>query len=146
MGVERLPLADCIDRVVAEDVIAVASLPAFPSSAVDGYAVRAADGGKAVRVLGESAAGRPFTGHVEPGTAARILTGGVVPDGADCVVMVEDVRLDGETVTVPAGVRAGSNFHKPGADLRAGELVLAAGRQLGWSARYSGYCKPPSRP
>ena len=130
MGVERLRLADCIDRVLAEDLIATAPLPAFPASAVDGYAVRAEDGGKALRVLGESAAGRPFAGKVQPGTAARILTGGVVPDGADCVVMVEDVRLDGEVVTIPTGLRAGVNFHAVGADLRAGELVLSAGREL----------------
>jgi molybdopterin molybdotransferase len=131
LGIERVALAHCIGRVLAEDLAAPASLPAFPSSAVDGYAVRAADAGKALRVLGEAAAGRPFDGTVKPGTAARILTGGVVPDGADCVVMVEDVQVDGEVVTVPAPLRAGSNFHQPGADLRAGELVVSAGTQLG---------------
>ncbi len=131
LGVERVAIAHCIGRVLAEDLAAPASLPAFPSSAVDGYAVRAADAGKAMRVLGESAAGRPFAGTIEPGTAARILTGGVLPDGADCVVMVEDVRLDGDLVTTPAPLQAGSNFHRPGADVRAGEQVLAAGTQLG---------------
>jgi molybdenum cofactor synthesis domain-containing protein len=131
LGVERVALAHCAGRVVAEDLIAPQSLPVLPSSAVDGYAVRAADAGKSLRVLGESAAGRPFVGRIEPGTAARILTGGVLPDGADCVVMVEDVKLDGDVVTVPAPLRAGTNFHQPGADLRAGELVLAAGTQLG---------------
>ena len=131
LGVERVAIAHAIGRVLAEDLVAPASLPAFPSSAVDGYAVRSADAGKAMRVLGESAAGRPFGGTIEPGTAARILTGGVLPDGADCVVMVEDVRLDGDLVTTPAPLRAGSNFHRPGADVRAGERVLAAGTQLG---------------
>ena len=131
LGVERVALAHCVDRVLAEDLTSPASWPAFPSSAVDGYAVRAADAGKPLRVLGESAAGRPFVGRVEPGTAARILTGGTLPDGADCVVMVEDVKLDGEVVTTPTPLRAGSNFHEPGADLRAGELVVAAGTQLG---------------
>jgi molybdopterin molybdotransferase len=131
LGVERVALAHCIGRVLAEDLAAPASLPLFPSSAVDGYAVRAADAGKALRVLGESAAGRPFAGTVEPGTAARILTGGVLPEGADCVVMVEDVRLDGDVVTTPAPLQAGSNFHRPGADLRAGDQVVAAGTQLG---------------
>jgi molybdopterin molybdotransferase len=131
LGIERLAIGDCGGRVLAEDLVATASLPAFPSSAVDGFAVRAADAGKTLRVLGESAAGRPFAGSVEPGTAARILTGGMLPNGADCVVMVEDVRLDGEVVTVPSGLHAGGNFHRPGADLRAGERVLAAGTQLG---------------
>src|SRR3977135_3885710 len=85
LGLERVALAHCIGRVLAEDLAAPASLPAFPSSAVDGYAVRSADAGQPLRVLGESAAGRPFLEKIEPGTAARILTGGVLPDGADCV-------------------------------------------------------------
>jgi molybdopterin molybdotransferase len=131
LGVERLAIGDCAGRVLAEDLVATASLPAFPSSAVDGFAVRAADAGKTLRVLGESAAGRPFAGSIEPGAATRILTGGMLPDGADCVVMVEDVQLDGEMVTVPNGLHAGGNFHSPGADLRAGERVLTAGTQLG---------------
>jgi molybdopterin molybdotransferase len=131
LGVERVALAHCVGRVLAEDLTATASLPAYPSSAVDGYAVRSSDAGKSLRVLGESAAGRPFSGSIEPGTAARILTGGVLPDGADSVVMFEDVQLDGEVVTAGTPLRAGSNFHRPGADVRAGERVLAAGTQLG---------------
>ena len=131
LGIERVALAHCIGRVLAEDLVAPASLPLFPSSAVDGYAVRAADAGKPLRVLGESAAGRPFAGTIEQGTAARILTGGVLPDGADCVVMVEEVKLAGEVVTTPSPLRAGANFHAPGADVRAGEKVAAAGTQLG---------------
>jgi molybdopterin molybdotransferase len=131
LGVETVALADAAGRVLAEDLVAGAPLPPFPSSAVDGYAVRAADAGKTLRVLGESAAGRPFVGAVEPGTAARILTGGVVPEGADCVVMVEDVQLAGDQVTVPASLRAGTNFHRVGADLARGDLILRAGTQLG---------------
>lgn len=131
LGIERLALADCFGRVLAEDVVSPGPLPPFPSSAVDGYAVRAEDAGKALRVLGESAAGRPFDRNVVPGTAARILTGGIVPEGADCVVMVEDVKVSGDLVTVPASLRPGTNFHQVGADLRAGERVLSAGTQLG---------------
>jgi len=131
LGVERVALAHCVGRVLAEDLVAPSSLPAFPSSAVDGYAVRSADGGKPLRIIGESAAGRPFESRVEPATAARILTGGVVPEGADCVVMVEEVEVAGDVVTTPANLRAGTNFHAPGADLRAGELVMTAGTQLG---------------
>jgi molybdopterin molybdotransferase len=128
---ERVPLIDCYGRVLAEDVVAPAPLPAFPSSAVDGFAVRAANGGKALRVAGESAAGRPSERDLEPGTAIRILTGGVLPAGADCVVMLEDVTLDGDVVIVPGGLQPGQNFHAPGADLRAGERVLPAGSPLG---------------
>ena len=110
---------------------APSSLPAYASSAVDGYAVRAADAGKSLRVIGESAAGRPFDGPVEAGSAVRILTGGVLPDGADCVVMVEDVEEKGDEVGVPAGLKSGQNFQVPGADLHAGERVLVVGVQLG---------------
>jgi len=130
LGVERVHLADCVGRVLAEDLIAGAPLPAFPSSAVDGYAVRAADAGRTLRVVGESAAGRPFEGAIPDGAAARILTGGAVPDGADCVVMVEDVEVAGDAVTIPAGLRPGTNFHKVGDDLRAGDHVLSAGIEL----------------
>ncbi|HXA95761.1 MAG TPA: molybdopterin molybdenumtransferase MoeA, partial [Candidatus Dormibacteraeota bacterium] len=126
-----MAIGEAVGRVLAEDLSAHSELPAFSTSAVDGFAVRAADAGGTLRVVGESAAGRPFAGGVEPGTAARILTGGVLPAGADTVVMVEDVRLAGEAVTVPGDLRAGSNFHRPGADVKAGEVVLRAGAQLG---------------
>ncbi|HYL07741.1 MAG TPA: gephyrin-like molybdotransferase Glp, partial [Candidatus Udaeobacter sp.] len=114
-----------------EDVVAGAPLPPFPASAVDGYAVRAEDAGRSLLVVGESAAGRPLGASIAPGTAARVLTGGVIPDGADCVVMVEEARVEGNRVTVPAPLRAGVNFHRVGADLRAGERALVAGIQLG---------------
>jgi molybdopterin molybdotransferase len=131
LGSEMRPLGDCAGRVLAEDVVAPSALPAYPVSAVDGFAVRAADAGRTLSVLGESAAGRPYAGDVAAGTAARILTGGVVPDGADCVVMFEDVTAAGDTVTVPPGLQPGSNFHAVGADVRKGERVIAAGSVLG---------------
>jgi molybdopterin molybdotransferase len=131
LGLERVALAHCVGRVLADDLLAPASLPAFPASAVDGYAVRAADAGKSLRVVGESAAGRPFEGRLIPGNAVRILTGGVLPDGADCVVMVEEVEDKEDVVVVPPFLKPGVNFHAPGADLRAGERVLVAGGQLG---------------
>jgi molybdenum cofactor synthesis domain-containing protein len=131
LGSEEVALADASGRVLAEDLIASEPLPAFPSSAVDGFAVRVADAGTTLRVLGESAAGRPFEGSVSPGTAARILTGGAVPGGADCVVMVEDVRIDGNHVKVPASLSSGANYHKIGDDVRAGDRILRAGAQLG---------------
>lgn len=131
LGHETLPLAECAGRVLAIDLVATSPLPPHPASAVDGFAVRAADAGRPLRIVGESAAGRPLEVRVEPGTAARILTGGVVPEGADTVVMVEDTQLEGDSVTVPSGLSAGTNFHAVGADLRKGERVLVAGMQLG---------------
>ena len=131
LGMEMVPLVDAFGRVVAEDLVADGPLPAFPSSAVDGYALRSADAGRALRMAGESAAGRPFEGALHPGSAVRILTGGVVPDGADCIVMVEEVTVAGDQVTVPQGLRAGTNVHSVGDDLRPGDRTLAAGTQLG---------------
>ncbi|HEV2217023.1 MAG TPA: gephyrin-like molybdotransferase Glp [Candidatus Dormibacteraeota bacterium] len=131
LGTEAIALRDADARVLAEDLVASSALPPHPASAVDGYAVRAADAGRTLRIVGESAAGRPFTARVDAGTAARILTGGVVPEGADTVVMVEDTRVEGDSVTVPAGLTAGTNLHRPGADLHAGELVVPSGTQLG---------------
>jgi len=131
LGVEQVAIGECAGRVLAEDLIADAALPAFPSSAVDGYALRAADAGKTLRVAGESAAGRPFQGAIPPHTAARILTGGVLPNGADCVVMMEDVQLAGDMVTVPNTLKPGANYHKVGDDLKPGERILAGGTQLG---------------
>ena len=128
---ERVAIGEAVGRVLAADISAPAELPAFATCAVDGFALRASDAGETLRVIGESAAGRPFAGGVERGTAARILTGGVLPAGADTVVMVEDVHLAGEAVTIPRDLRAGSNFHRPGADVKAGEVVLKAGAQLG---------------
>jgi molybdopterin molybdotransferase len=128
---EEAPIASCAGRVLAQDLVAPAELPAWSASAVDGYAIRAADAGKRLRVIGESAAGHPFAGTVEAGTAARILTGGILPEGADAVVMVEDTVLEGDVVGVPAGISPGANFHRPGSDLRRGEVALRAGHPLG---------------
>ena len=128
---EDVVLADCPGRVLAEDLIAPAQLPPFPASAVDGYAIRSGEGGGRLPVVGESAAGRPLAGELPPGAAARILTGGVLPQGADTVVMVEDVEQGDGWVQVPAGFPAGRNFHRPGDDLRQGELVVRRGEPLG---------------
>ena len=127
---EPVPVGEAAGRVLAEDLIGLEDLPAWPSSAVDGYAIRSADGGGRLRVIGESAAGHPFGGRLERGMAARILTGGVLPEGADRVVMVEDTTLEGDFVVVPEGP-AGRNFHAPGDDAKAAERLLRAGVALG---------------
>jgi molybdopterin molybdotransferase len=131
LAAEELSLADCWGRVLAEDLVAPSDLPPFPTSAVDGYAVRAADGGGRLEVVGESAAGRPFPGPLPARSAVRILTGAVLPDGADCVVMVEDTRQHDGWVEVPGDPEAGRNFNRVGDDVRRGERVLQAGEVLG---------------
>jgi molybdenum cofactor synthesis domain-containing protein len=131
LSAEEVPLVDCPGRVLADDLVAPRSLPPFPASAVDGYAIRSADGGGRLGVVGESAAGRPFTGVLPAGAAARIMTGGVLPEGADSVVMVEDVEQGDDWVVVPAGFPGGRNYHRPGDDLAAGDVVVRAGEALG---------------
>lgn len=131
LGVERVHVGEASGRVLAEDLVVEQDLPAFPASAVDGYAVRSADGGGRRHLAGESAAGRPFEGEVGPGEACRILTGAVLPRGADCVVMVEDTVQGDDWVEVPDHLRPGANFHAPGSDARAGQVAVTAGTELG---------------
>ncbi|SIQ49035.1 gephyrin-like molybdotransferase Glp [Bosea sp. TND4EK4] len=130
---ERLPLARCAWRVLAEDVAALRTQPPFANSAMDGYAVLAADmeAGKVLRVIGESAAGRGFVGTVGAGEAVRIFTGAPMPQGADTILMQEDADGVGSaavTVRVPA---AKGKFLRPaGLDFREGDALLKAGRVL----------------
>ncbi len=129
-GSEPLPLCQADGRVLASDVLAPGDLPPFANSAVDGYAVRHADvGAAALPVVGRTAAGSVAAGHV-PGSAHRIFTGAALPPGADTVFMQEDVRVDGGTVHLPAGLKPGTNTRPPGEDVAAGALALPAGRRL----------------
>ena len=100
-----MPLEDALERVLAEPVTASRDQPPFAVSAMDGYAIRHADAPGMLRVIGESAAGRGFSGRCEPGTAVRISTGAAIPEGADTVVIQEDVRREGDRVKVPAAIR-----------------------------------------
>src|SRR5215468_6646048 len=91
LPVERVPLAEAAGRVLAQPAAAAVDLPPFPSSAMDGFAVRAADTPGSLPVADSSAAGRPASGPLGAGAAIAIATGAVVPDGADAVVPIEDV-------------------------------------------------------
>ena len=127
---EQVPLGDAAGRVTAADVRALVDLPPFPSSAMDGYAVRAADAPGTLRLAGRSSAGTPAPRGPAPGEAIAISTGAVVPHGADAVVPVEDARDHGESVEVDS-VAVGDNVRPRGGDVRAGEVVFAAGTMLG---------------
>jgi len=132
---ERVALRDGLGRVLAEPVVATIQVPPHRNSAVDGYAVQRGDilsAGEtlALRLVGRSQAGAPFAGRVEPGACVRILTGAVVPEGADCVIMQEDVEAEGDTVRVGGGHGAGDNVRMPGDDLRPGDVVAGAGARL----------------
>jgi molybdopterin molybdotransferase len=127
LGVEEVALADAAGRVLAEPAMAVADLPPFDSSAMDGFAVRAADTPGELRVVGQSAAGSPWDRKLRAGEAITISTGAVVPAGADAVVPVE--RTSGEVATEAVG--EGDNIRPRGGDIRAGEIVVEGGSLLG---------------
>jgi molybdopterin molybdotransferase len=135
---ETVRLAAAYGRVMASDITAPIDLPPFDNSAVDGYAVRAADLDRAAEtklaISERVTAGRAAARALAPGAAIRIFTGAPMPDGADTVFMQEDVRLEGKTVLVPPGLDAGANRRLAGEDVRAGALLLPAGRRL--SARH----------
>jgi molybdopterin molybdotransferase len=129
-GTERVDLHAARGRVLARDVTSVGELPPWPASAMDGYAVRAADLPGTLRVLETVAAGAVPTHTVGPGTATRIMTGAPVPDGADAVVMVEDTVTEGEHVVVRTTLRPGQHVRPRGSEVRAGAVVLRAGKVL----------------
>ena len=126
---EDVVLALAIGRVLAHEVTAVRPQPPFNASAMDGWAVRAADTPGDLAIVGESAAGRGFAGEVGPGQAVRIFTGAAVPAGCDAIVIQEDAQRAGDAVRVPQTPAA--NFVRPaGGDFRAGETLLDAGTRL----------------
>ena len=131
---ERVPLAEALGRVLAEDVQSPIDVPPFDSSAMDGYAVVAGPATQ-LEVVGESRAGRPWDGRVKPGEAIRISTGGAVPEGATAVVPLEQSEALGREAAaerVRVGASApGDNIRRAGEDVRAGRVVLAAGTPLG---------------
>ena len=118
-------------RVLAEDVYATDPLPDVPKAAVDGYALRSADGVAPRRVIAEVTAGAAPGLRVEPGTAVRVMTGAPVPEGADAVVMVEHTEEQDGALTVRRALSAGDNIHTIGQDIAAGQCVLMRGTTLG---------------
>ena len=133
-GTVRVPIRSALGRVLAEDVVSPVNVPSHRNSAMDGWAVRGADlaaeGETTLAEIGASFAGRPFAGRVGAGQCVRIMTGGVVPEGADTVVMQERAKADGPRVTLAAGQRTGQNVRQAGEDLKAGAVALARGRIL----------------
>jgi molybdopterin molybdotransferase len=137
-GTEALPeemiaLDAAHHRVLARDVAALRTQPPQAMSAMDGYAVRAADAsqvGVRLKVIGEVAAGRPFDTAVHAGEAVRIFTGGVIPQGADAVVIQEDTVRDGNRIDITEAAVAGRHIRLAGVDFHEGDVLLRAGRRL----------------
>jgi molybdopterin molybdotransferase len=130
---DEVPLAKADGSVLAYDLKALRTQPPADVSAMDGYAVRAADVANApvrLKVIGEVPAGRPFTGTVGAGQAARIFTGGFVPAGADTVVIQELTKRDGDTVEMTKPAAKGRNVRPQGLDFRQGQVLLNKGHRL----------------
>lgn len=130
---ESVAIEAALGRTLAEEVGALRTQPPFANSAMDGYALSAADTAAPparLKVVGESAAGRAFQGAVKPGEAVRIFTGAPMPDGADAVLIQENATREGETVIAHAREELGRNVRAAGLDFREGEALLAAGRRL----------------
>ena len=131
---ERLSVRAALGRVLAEDVVSPFNVPAHDNSAMDGYAVRftdlKGDGDATLKVTGTAFAGAPFRGAVRAGECVRIMTGGVVPTGADTIVMQEHVKAVQDRVTIGPGHRKGQNLRLAGEDLAAGQIALKRGVPL----------------
>jgi molybdopterin molybdotransferase len=127
---ENVPLEGAARRVLAEPARAEIDLPPFPSSAMDGYAVRGDETPGRLRIEATIAAGNPATAALESGQAMGIATGGVVPDGADAVIPIEYVVEHGNEIEIGSAVDRGDNVRPRGGDIRAGEVVVEAGSVL----------------
>jgi len=134
-GREFLPVRSALGRILAADIVAPHDVPAHDNSAMDGYAVRfdtlPAAGEARLVVVGTAFAGNAFSGIVGKGQAVRIMTGAVLPAGADTVVVQEVARSEGNEVIVPPGQRKGQNTRRAGEDLARGTVALAAGKRVG---------------
>jgi molybdopterin molybdotransferase len=131
---EPVAIRAALGRVLADDVTSAIDVPAATNSAMDGYAISGRDvpasGTRELAVVGTAWAGRPFAGRLQPGQAVRIMTGAVLPAGADTVVIQERAERSGDRLRIGAGTRPGDNVRVAGEDIAAGATVLAHGTRL----------------
>ena len=129
---ERVSVRDALGRVLAEDIVPQINVPAHDNSAMDGYAVRFSDLEKStsLKEIGTARAGKPYAGKLGAGECVRIMTGAVMPAGADTVVIQEVVKKEGDRITIPPGQKKAQNVRYAGEDLKIGTPVLRAGKLL----------------
>ncbi|HEY8252617.1 MAG TPA: gephyrin-like molybdotransferase Glp [Burkholderiales bacterium] len=128
---ENLKIREALGRVLSQDIVPHIDVPAHDNSAMDGYAVRFSDLEKQpLKEIGTALAGKPFHGKLGAGECVRIMTGAVMPAGADTVVIQEVVKKEGERVTIPAGQKKAQNVRYAGEDLKVGTPVLRSGKLL----------------
>jgi molybdopterin molybdotransferase len=129
---EAINLSDALRRTLAADVLSPMNVPPHDYSAMDGYAVRSADLASPckLKIIGSAFAGHAYSGRIGEGECVRIMTGALIPDGCDCVVMQEDVKVDGAMVEIAGGHRPGENIRLAGEDIARGATVLARGQVI----------------
>lgn len=128
---ETLPLRQALGRILAHAILAPLNVPPFINSAMDGYAIRHADlAQQPLRVIGASFAGRAFQGEIKAGECVRIMTGAVVPDGADSIAIQENVQRDADLIHIQGEVKRSEHLRYAGDDIKQGELLLDKGRRL----------------
>jgi len=128
---EKVPVREALGRILAQDIVPQINVPAHDNSAMDGYAVRFSDLEKQpLKEIGTALAGKPFHGKLGAGECVRIMTGAVMPAGADTVVIQEVVKKEGDRVTIPAGQKKAQNVRYAGEDLKVGTPVLRSGKLL----------------
>ena len=132
---KRVPLRKSLNHVLATDIVSPVQVPAYTNSAMDGYAINSADlpagdDEVSLKVLGTAWAGKPVQVTVHPGEAVQIMTGGMMPEGSDTVVIQEHVQIDGEYIRIDGTTSRGRNVRHAGEDINTGEVVLKAGTLL----------------
>jgi molybdopterin molybdotransferase len=134
LGRERIYILDALGRVLAQDVSAIRDVPSADNSAMDGYCFRhedladsRSDRPSRLKLVGDSPAGKPFPGTVGSGEAVRVMTGGIIPEGADTVIMLEDTEKQGDTVICFRDPGKGAHIRRQAEDVAAGETILLAG-------------------
>jgi molybdopterin molybdotransferase len=128
--VEQVPIQAALGRVLAEEIVPRINVPAHDNSAMDGYAIRFSDVEKTLKEIGTALAGKPFHGQLGAGECVRIMTGAVMPPGADTVVIQEVVKKEGERILIPPGQKKAQNVRYAGEDLKVGTAVLRSGEPL----------------
>lgn len=131
---QRVALRAALGRVLAQDIVSAIDVPASDNSAMDGFAVAAEDlpdnDTRSLRIIGTALAGNPFDGIINPGEAVRIMTGAIIPEGCDAVIMLEQVETADGLVHIGAGHRPGQNIRRAGEDLARGQVALSTGRRI----------------
>ena len=133
-GVEKIAIRSALNRVLAEDIYSRINVPSGTNSAMDGYAVNSKDIPTGVvaelKVMGTSWAGKPFRGGLSTGSCARIMTGALMPEGTDTVIIQEDVERAGDNIKIDGKTKKGDNVRQAGEDIAVGDLILNRGRRL----------------